>query len=111
MGIFSSKEDKAIEQIQKINRRIKMIREMMRQSPDGRLTRYNIRDAALILDECGTFWNKYQSYTNQMDYMQKQLFMGATVECWNGERIGVFLWEQYFHDAFLGLAAEVHRLS
>ena len=56
MGIFSSKEQDAIEQIEKINRRIKTIREMMRQSPDDQFTRYNIRDAALLLNECTTFW-------------------------------------------------------
>ena len=111
MGLFSSKEQDAIEQIEKINRRIKTIREMMRQSPDDQLTRYNIHDTALLLNECAAFWKKYQSYTSQMNFMQKTLFMGATVECWNGETVGVNTWETYFKNIFSALTGEVRRLS
>ncbi len=111
MGLFSSNEQNAIEQIEKINRRIKTIREMMRQSPNDQLTRYNIHDAALLLNECATFWKKYQSYVDKMDFMQKTLFMGNTVECWNGENIGVFTWEMYFKNIFSALTNEVRRLS
>jgi hypothetical protein len=111
MGIFSSKESDAIKQIDKINRRLSTIREMMRQSPDDRLTRSNIQDAALILCECEKIWNRYQMYLHQMDFMQKQLFMGATVRCWNGKQVGVFLWEQYFKEVFSALTNEVRRLG
>ena len=111
MGVFSSKEQDAIEQIEKINRRIKTIREMMRQSPDDQLTRYNIRDAALLLNECTTFWQKYQGYVSKMNFMQKTLFMGKTVECWNGENVGVFTWEMYYKKVFSALTDEVRRLS
>ena len=43
--------------------------------------------------------------------MQKPLFMGQTVDCWNGERIGVFTWETYFKNVFSALTGEVRRLS
>lgn len=111
MGIISSKEQNAIEQIEKINRRIKIIREMMRQSPDDQLRRDNIRDAALLLNECAAFWKKYESYTSRMDFMQKTIFQGKAVECWNGERIGIFTWETYFKNIFSALTGEVQRLS
>ena len=26
------------------------------------------------------------------------LMMGATVDVWNGERVGVLMWESYFRD-------------
>lgn len=111
MGLFSNNEQDAIEQIEKINRRIKTIREMMRQSPDDQLTRDNIHDAALLLNECSTFWQKYQSYVSKMNFMQKTLFMGKTVDCWNGETIGIFTWETYFKNVFSALTGEVRRLS
>lgn len=111
MGLFSSKEQDAIEQIEKINRRIKTIREMMRQSPSDQLTRDNINDAALLLNECVSFWHKYESYVSRMDYMQKTLFKGQIVDCWNGERIGILTWENYFKNVFSALTAEVRRLS
>lgn len=111
MGLFSSKEQDAIEQIEKINRRVKTIREMMRQSPDDQLTRNNIHDAALLLQECSTYWQKYQGYVSKMGFMQKTLFMGSTVECWNGENVGVFTWETYFKNVFSALTNEVRRLS
>lgn len=111
MGIFSSKEDDAVVQIEKINRRIKTIREMMRQSPSDQLTRDNIHDAALLLNECSNFWQKYQSYLNKMDFMQKTLFMGRTVECWNGTYVGITTWESYFKNVFSALTGEVRRLT
>lgn len=111
MGLFSNKEKDAIEQIEKINRRIKIIREMMRQSPNDQLTRDNINDAALLLNECASFWHKYESYVSRMDYMQKTLFYGMVVDCWNGERVGVNTWETYFKNIFSALTGEVRRLS
>ncbi len=111
MGLFSSKEQDAIEQIEKINRRIKTIREMMRQSPNDQLTHANINDAALLLNECATFWRKYENYVSRMDFMQKTLFKGQVVDCWNGERVGVFTWETYFKNIFSALTGEVRRLS
>ena len=111
MGIFSSKEQIAIEQIEKINRRIKTIREMMRHSPNDQLTHANINDAALLLNESATFWRKYESTVSSMNYMQKTLFMGKVVDCWNGERIGVNTWETYFKNVFSALVGEVRRLS
>ena len=111
MGIFSSKEQDAIEQIEKINRRIKTIREMMRQSPNDQLTRTNINDAALLLNECATFWSKYERYISQMTFMQKTLFKGKVVDCWNGEKVGVLTWESYFKNVFSALTGEVRRLS
>lgn len=111
MGLFSSKEQDAIELIEKINRRIKTIREMMRQSPNDQLTYANINDAALLLNECVSFWRKYEGYVSRMDYMQKTLFKGQIVECWNGEQIGVNTWEQYFQNIFSALTAEIRRLS
>lgn len=111
MGLFSSKEQDAIEQIEKINRRIKTIREMMRKSPNDQLTRDNIHDAALLLNECTNFWRKYENYVSQMNFMQKTLFMGQTVDCWNGERVGVYTWEVYYKNVFSALAGEVRRLS
>lgn len=111
MGIFSSKEEKAIEQIEKINRRIKIIREMMRQSPDDQLTHDNIHEAALLLNECVSFWKNYESYTSRMDFMQKTLFQGKVVDCWNGEQVGVLTWEIYFKNIFSALIREVRRLT
>jgi len=111
MGIFSSKEQDAIEQIEKINRRIKIIREMMRQSPNDQLTHANINDAALLLNECASFWKKYENNVAHMNFMQKTLFMGQIVDCWNGERIAVNTWETYFKNVFSAFIGEVRRLS
>lgn len=111
MGLFSNKEQDAIEQIGKINRRIKTIREMMRQSPNDQLTQYNIHDAAILLSECSAFWQKYQDYVANMNFMQKTLFMGRSVECWNGENVGVLTWETYFKNVFSALMGEVRRLT
>lgn len=111
MGFFSSKEQDAIEQIEKINRRIKTIREMMRQSPDDMLTRANINDAALLLNESMTFWKKYEKYVSSMNFMQKTLFLGKSVDCWNGEKVAVLTWETYYKNIFSALTNEVRRLS
>lgn len=111
MGLFSSNEQDAIEQIEKINRRIKTIREMMRQSPNDQLTHANINDVALLLNECAKYWKRYQSYISRMTYMQKTLFMGQVVDCWNGESVCVCTWETYYKNLFSVLVGEIRRLS
>ncbi len=111
MGIFSSKEQDAIDQINKINRRIKVIREMMRQSPNDQLTRSNVNDAALVLKECAECWNKYEGYISRMTFMQKTLFKGQIVDCWNGEKVGVSTWEMYYKNVFHVIVEEIRRLS
>lgn len=95
MGIFSSKEDDAVEQIEKINRRMKTIREIIRRTGDN-IVPANALEIAKIIQECGTFYDKYNRIKNGMDYMQGVLFLGRTVNAWNGEKVGVLLWEEYF---------------
>lgn len=35
--------------------------------------------------------------------------MGRTVDCWNGERIGVFMWQEYFSDVYRALSIELSK--
>lgn len=95
MFLFSSKEDEAVAQIGKINRRIKTIREIIRMSGD-KIVPSNALDIAKIIQECGSFYNKYDRIKKEMNYMQCTLFLGRTVDVWNGEKVGVLQWEEYF---------------
>ena len=111
MGLFSSKEDDAVKQIESINRNIKAVRELMRKSPTDQLTRDTISEAAPMILSCATYWERYKSITSQMNFMQRGLFLGRTVPCWNGEHIGVSRWEDYITNFYPALANEINRLS
>ena len=99
MGIFSSNESDAIRQIEKINSGASQIREILRLTNDT-IVRSNAGRVAIILKDCGDYFQKYERIKAKMDMMQETLFLGTTVDCWNGERVGVLQWEQYFKNVF-----------
>lgn len=109
MNIFSSNEDKAVELIDKINLRIKQIRELMRSSSEDRLTYLTAPAAKVLFREAENYWRDYKRYVSTMNSMQSTLFMGRTVDCWNGERIGVFMWQEYFSDVYRALSIELSK--
>jgi hypothetical protein len=45
-----------------------------------------------------------------MDFMQSSLFMGLTVNCWNGDRVGVLQWENYFKNVFHMLTEKISNV-
>lgn len=44
------------------------------------------------------YGNKYDRIKHNLSEMDRMLMMGATVDVWNGERVGVLMWESYFRD-------------
>lgn len=111
MGLFSNKEDKAVKQIENINRNIKAVRELMRKTPTDQLTRETISEATPMILSCATYWERYKAIISQMNFMQRGLFLGRTVPCWNGENVGVSRWEDYFKSLYPALSNEIRRLS
>ncbi len=109
MNIFSSNEDKAVELIDKINLRVKQIRELMRNSPNDRLTYVTAPTAKVLFREIENYWREYKSIVSSMNFMQSTLFMGRRVDCWNGEYLGVFGWQEYFSDIHRALTIELSK--
>jgi len=110
MGLFSSNESDAIKQINKMNSCIFQIRQMIRLTDDT-IVSSNAGNIAIILNECSGYYTKYEKIKSGMGSFNESLFMGATVDCWNGERIGVFQWEHYFKNTFHMLIEGIKSVS
>ena len=108
MGWFShDTEDDAIKQISKINVEMRAISSLIHLNYnmiDGR-NRDKIRSHVNTLISLANKYEKIKSNLSQMDQM---LLMGATVDVWNGERVGIYTWEVYFSNTMKQLAIDIN---
>jgi hypothetical protein len=108
MGWFSpDTEDDAIRMIEKINTEMRAINASMHLN-------YNMIDGR-NRSECRSHYNKVLSYAQKYDrikqnlsIMDRAMFLGASVDVWNGEHVGVIVWEQYFRNVMEFLNKELN---
>lgn len=72
MDLFSKKEDKAVNEIEKVNAGMTLIRETIRNTGDEIVESNSLR-VAQILNDCISHFQKYKSYLNGMNGMQQSL--------------------------------------
>lgn len=98
MGLFSSNtEADALKQIEKINTEMRAISALIHLNYDmidGR-NRSQIKSHFSNIVRYGSKYDRIKQNLSEMDRM---LMMGATVDVWNGERVGVLMWESYFRN-------------
>lgn len=98
MGFFSSDtEADALKQIEKINTEMRAISALIHLNYDmidGR-NRSQIKSHFSNIVRYGSKYDRIKQNLSEMDRM---LMMGATVDVWNGERVGVLMWEFYFRN-------------
>ena len=98
MGLFSLEtEADALKQIEKINTEMRAISALIHLNYDiidGR-NRSQIKSHFTNIIR---YRNKYDRIKQNLSEMHRMLMMGATVDLWNGERVGVLMWESYFRD-------------
>ena len=98
MGLFSSDtEADALKQIEKINTKMRAISALIHLNYDmidGR-NRSQIKSHFSNIVRYGSKYDRIKQNLSEMDRM---LMMGATVDVWNGERVGVLMWESYFRN-------------
>lgn len=95
MGWFSVSEDDAIQEIEKINAGMRVIRETIRITGDE-VVNSNKVEVAVQLQECINHYKKYENIVSRLGSMERTLFYGASVPVWNGETVSPLQWEQYF---------------
>lgn len=98
MGLFSpDTEADALKQIEKINAEMRAISALIHLNYDmidGR-NRNKIRTHFCNIVRYGKKYDKIKQNLSEMD---RTLMMGAMVNVWNGEHVGVFTWEFYFRN-------------
>ena len=98
MGFFSpDTEADALKQIEKINTEMRSISALIHLNYDmidGR-NRNQIKSHFTNIIRYGKEYDRIKQNLSEMDRM---LMMGTTVDVWNGERVGVLMWESYFRD-------------
>lgn len=98
MGFFSpDTEADALKQIEKINSEMRAISALIHLNYnmiDGR----NRTQIKLHLTNAFRYAAKYDRIKRNLPDLDRMMLMGATVNVWNGERVGVFTWEIYFEN-------------
>lgn len=54
-----------------------------------------------------SYANKYDKIKNNLSEFDRMMMLGATVDVWNGERVGVIMWEQYFRNVCKKLKEDI----
>ncbi len=98
MGLFSPDTEKdALKQIEKINREMRAISASIHRH-DGLICYENRSELINHYDNVIDHVHKYEKVKSNLSEMDRVLLMGATVDVWNGERVGVFMWEHYLNN-------------
>lgn len=108
MGFFSrDTEADALNMVDKINSEIRAISASMHLN-------FNMIDGR-NRNECRTHYNnainyikKYERIKNNLSEMDRVLLLGATVDVWNGERVGLIMWEQYLRNILPKLHQDIN---
>lgn len=108
MGLFSQDtEVDALKLVDKINTEIRAINASMHLN-------YNMIDGR-NRSVCGNHFNNIVSYTkkyerikNNLSEFDRRMLLGATVDVWNGERVGIIMWEQYLRNVLQRLNQDIN---
>ncbi|MCD8304285.1 MAG: hypothetical protein LUC86_05605 [Prevotellaceae bacterium] len=98
MGFFTPDTvDDALKQIGKMNSEMRAISALIHLNYnmiDGR-NRDKIKSH---LANAIHYADKYEKIKRHLSEMDKIMLLGDTVDVWNGERVGVLIWETYFRN-------------
>ena len=108
MGFFTrDTEDDALKQIEKINREMREISASIHlnfDQIDGRNRSKILKNYNNII----SYYKKYNSIKSNLTEFERGMLLGATVSVWNGESVGVILWETYLENTLSSLYQEIN---
>lgn len=55
-----------------------------------------------------SYINKYEKIKRSLSEFDRVMMLGATVDVWNGERVGLIMWEHYLRNVLPGLERELN---
>ena len=108
MGFFSKDtEADALKMVDKINSEMRAISASVHLN-------YNMIDGR-NRNICRNHYNNIISYTRKYERIKENLsefdrvmLLGATVDDWNGERVGLIMWEQYLRNVLGKLHQDIN---
>lgn len=108
MGFFSpDTEADALRMVDKINVEMRAVSASMHLN-------YNMIDGR-NRSQCRSHYNtivsyvrKYEHIKNNLSDFDRMMLLGATVDVWNGERVGLVMWEQYLRDVLARLYEDIN---
>lgn len=108
MGFFrKDTEEDALKKIESINREMREISASVHLNYnmiDGR-NRSKVRSH---FDNIISYLRSYERIKSGLSPMDQVLLLGATVDVWNGERVGVLMWETYLNNVLEALYKDIN---
>lgn len=108
MGIFfKDSETDALKIVDKVNAEMRAISASMHLN-------YNMIDGR-NRNVCRNHFNniislvkRYERIKNNLSEFDRGMMMGATVDVWNGERVGLIMWEHYLSNVLQRLNQDIN---
>lgn len=108
MGFFSrDTEADALRQVEKVNSEMRAINAIIHGSGGhiGYGNRTAIKPHFISIIQ---YVRKYEKIKNNLNEMDRMLMLGAIVDVWNGERVGLLTWEQYIRNVLHQLKIDLN---
>lgn len=108
MGFFSQyTEADAFKQIENVNSGMRAINAIIHSS-GGHIGYGNRTAIRPYFNEVVRHLKKYEKVKNNLNEMDRMLMLGAIVDVWNGERVGLLTWEQYIRNVLNQLKIDLN---
>lgn len=108
MGFFTpDSESDALKIVDKINMEMRAISASMHLNYnmiDGR----NRNICRSHYENILSYVRKYERIKSNLSEYDRTMLLGATVDVWNGERVGLIMWEQYLRNVLAKLHQDIN---
>ena len=108
MGFFSQDtEADAFKQVEKVNSGMRAINAIIHSS-GGHIGYGNRTAIRPHFNQVVNNVRKYERIKNNLSEIDRMMMLGATVNVWNGERVGLLTWEQYVRNVIHQLKMDLN---
>ena len=98
MGLFSpDTEADALKMVDKINSEMRAISASMHLNYNM-IDRRNKTECQKHYNSILSYVRKYERIKNNLSEMDRVMMLGGSVDVWNGEHVGLIVWEQYLRN-------------
>ena len=108
MGFFTQyTEVDALNKIEAINMEMREICALIHAN--GNLI--NSKNSSFIRQHCENIVfhiNDYENIKSKLSEYDKTMLMGKTINVWNGEQVGIFMWEYYLSNVMRQLQHDIN---
>ncbi len=111
MGFFTQyTENDALKKVESINREMREISASIHANANL-ICRNNLFVIKYHFANMVSLAEKYEKIKSKLSEYERIKMMGRTITSWNGEQVGIFMWEYYLSNVMKRLSSDINQLS